>query len=337
MITRTQKVRLGIFVVGSLALLVVTVGVLAGLQLAETRDEYTMRLTTSVSGLEVGAPVKYHGVRVGRVDAVRIDRKDPSQVLIAMSLDEGTPVKTDTTAVVNTAGITGLRFVELTGGTAESEFVAPGSEIRSDASLLDRLSGQAEVIAEKVELLVNNLTDLTNETNRARIGRLLEDADTLVLSAQQVVDENRDNVRAIASSLRETADSLAATIDRLDGEAAAALGAIREAATSLQGLVDPAQVAAVLTQAERLIATARQKLKDVDVAGLVGIVKRTAERAEDAVKNIDLTVLKSREDLFGSLNYLLEGLENFSEFARIIRENPSLLLRGPEEEERDLP
>ena len=101
MITRAQKVRLGVFLTVSSTLLIGTLAVLAGLRLAEERDTYTIRYHMSLSGLEAGSPVKFNGVRVGRVDSIRIDREDPATVVVAVSLDAGTPVKKDTRAIVN--------------------------------------------------------------------------------------------------------------------------------------------------------------------------------------------------------------------------------------------
>ena len=51
----------------------------------------------------------------------------------------------------------GLKFIELTGGTSATEFVKPGSEIAAGESIFDRLTEKAESIAEKIEIVVNQL------------------------------------------------------------------------------------------------------------------------------------------------------------------------------------
>jgi len=334
MITRTQKVRLGVFLVLSAALLVGTLAVVAGLQITEKRDTYRVRFNVSVSGLEPGAPVKYHGVRVGIVETVRIDREDVSQVLVTLALDAGTPVKTDTRAVMNLTGITGLKFIELVGGTAESAFVKPGEEITSSVSLIDRLTGQAEVIAAKVERLLNNMVEMTNPDNRARVARILEEAEDLIAAGARVLEENRANLHDITASLRETTQGLASTVASVEREVAATLGEFRVTAVALRKLVTSEQVAAALDEFERLARTLRSKAAGVDLGALVADLRALSNAAGRLVADLNLAVVRSREDLFGSLSYLLEGLENFSEFARIIRENPSLLLSGPREEER---
>ena len=344
MVTRAQKVRLGIFVLVSTALLVGTLAVLAGFKMSQQRDLYTVRFTVSVSGLEVGAQVKYNGVRVGQVEAVRINRDDVSEVVVTLSLEHETPIKTDTRAVLNMSGITGLKFIELTLGSRESDFLKPGDEILAGESFLDRLSGQAEEIAQKAELVLNNINKMLDEENRQQVTMILGNVELLTGAAAdlaesvtQLIDENRENVRAISSSLAETAAGLDGIVEELHSEAVATLQAVRGTVASLGETVDKRQVASVLTSVERLMTSARRKVEGTDLEGAVAKISALADRTARLMTNIDLTVVKSREDLFASLSYLLEGLENFSEFARMLRENPSLLLRGQSEEERSLP
>jgi phospholipid/cholesterol/gamma-HCH transport system substrate-binding protein len=335
MITRAQKVRLGVFVAASLALLVVTLIVLAGVQVVSRKDAYTVRYTVSMSGLEPGAQVKYNGVRVGTVDALRINREDVSEVVVTLSLDRGTPVKTDTKAVVNLAGITGLKFIELTGGTSGTDFIEPGGEIPAGESLLDKLSGRAEAIAEKAELLLNQLGTATSPENRERVFKVVDHAGELIDTAKATLDENRENVRVAIENVRNATEHATAVLDRLDHEGTAALVAIRQAAEGLRDGIDRAQIAATVKNVEHLTATLRTAIDGADLPGILAAVKGVAGDARGVMKNVDLTVLRSRDTLAASLAYLQEGLENFSQFAQSIRENPSLLFNAPREHERN--
>ena len=336
-VTSGQKVRLGAFVLVSLTLLVGSVAILAGLKIAEVRDEYTVRFEGSVAGLEVGAEVKYNGVRVGRVDSIRIDAQDVGQVVVRLSLDEGTPIKVDTHAVLNLTGITGLRFIELTRGSNASAFLKPGDQIPAGESLLDRLTGQAEAIAQKAEMALNRVNKVLSEDNRRKISGILAGTDELIANVVEVVEENRESVRVILSAAAEASAGASLAIQQLSEDATATMASIRKSVEKLGDAVDGAQVARIMTGIERLIGTARRKLVSADVGKLVDSATALSDRAGRLVTNIDLTVVKSREDLFASLSYLLEGLENFSEFARMIRENPALLLTGQKEEARELP
>jgi phospholipid/cholesterol/gamma-HCH transport system substrate-binding protein len=337
MITRAQRVRLGIFVVVSTAILVGSIVVIAGLEVAGGRDWYTVRFTTSMSGLEPGASVKYNGVRVGTVDAIRINPQDVSEVVVTLKLDRGTPVKKDTRAVVNLAGITGLKFIELTGGTSASDMLAPGGEIQAGESLIDKLTGRAENIAEKAELALNQINKAISDDNRERVLRVVDHADLMILTARDTVEENRENVRVAIEHVRGIAEKLDVTVERIDREGTAALVAVRQMAEGLRDSVDRQQVSRIMTNIEKVSGSVRTAVDNADLPGIGTQLKAAVATAKKLIEDVDVTVLRSRETLYSSLAYLLEGLESFSEFARSIRENPSLLFNPPKERERELP
>ena len=93
--------------------------------------------------------MKFHGVDVGTVKTLSIDTADPRRVQVDVALHKDTPVKSDTKATLKLKGITGVVFVELTGGAAETKpllTVTPAGQIpeipaeRSTlATLLDEL------------------------------------------------------------------------------------------------------------------------------------------------------------------------------------------------------
>src|SRR5713226_4270960 len=86
------------------------------------RDDvlYRIHFTDSVSGLALGDPVKYRGVDVGAVKAMTIDPADPRLVQVDVKLRKNAPIKSDTRASLTLKGITGVVFIELTGGSPDA-------------------------------------------------------------------------------------------------------------------------------------------------------------------------------------------------------------------------
>ena len=76
-------------------------------------------LFESVSGLGMAADVRYNGLSVGQVVGLGLDDDDPSKVRVRIEVAAGTPIKTDTTAQLNSQGVTGVAFVALSGGSPE--------------------------------------------------------------------------------------------------------------------------------------------------------------------------------------------------------------------------
>ena len=84
-------------------------------------DLYLAIEDESVAGLNLNAPVKYNGVDVGKVRDIRLDPGNPERVNLLFAIERGTPIKEDTVAVLKTQGLTGIAYVELSGGARDAQ------------------------------------------------------------------------------------------------------------------------------------------------------------------------------------------------------------------------
>lgn len=337
MITRAQKVRLGIFLIFSLVILFATIGTLAGLKLIQKNDSYTIKFSESLAGLERGASVKYNGIWVGRVEDLEINRTNVGEIIAEISLKRGTPVKKDTVAVVTASGITGSKYIELSGGTSTSEFLPPGSEIPSSESFMGRLTGKAENIAEKVELLANKLNELLSAQNREKIMNTVSNIDKLAVSATSTIEENRPNVKLVIANLEGSTQKLDRTVATIEVEGTAALKEIRTLVANLNESLEKQKIKNIVNNVEVITAEARVAVEDAQLKVMVDKLNELVVKTVGTITTIDNTVLRAKDDIFVSLTYLEDALEDLSEFARMIRENPGLILGGSKEKERKLP
>ena len=99
-----------------------------GLSGQKRYDPYQTVVVESVAGLSIDAPVKYLGVDVGKVIQIGIDPQNPTHVRLRFQIERGTPIKQDTEAVLKTQGLTGIGFIELSGGSADSPPLTPSIE-----------------------------------------------------------------------------------------------------------------------------------------------------------------------------------------------------------------
>ncbi len=78
----------GSFVVGAIALSIIGVIVLGGGRFFEEKFDFIAYFDESISGLDVGAPVDFQGVRIGTVTGVRLefDRKNRGEILRPVTL-----------------------------------------------------------------------------------------------------------------------------------------------------------------------------------------------------------------------------------------------------------
>src|SRR5689334_6874211 len=116
--------------VGAFVLLIVT---MAGLFVywyagsADARDykRYEIYFEGSVSGLNRGSTVRYLGVEVGRIAAIRIDQRAADRVQVIADIDSSTPISGTTLASLALQGVTGLLYVDLLANAPSARKLPP--------------------------------------------------------------------------------------------------------------------------------------------------------------------------------------------------------------------
>ncbi len=89
---------------------------LAKAQFDAELTRYDIFFNGSVTGLKDGSPVRYSGVRVGEVVYIGLDRENPSRARAMIEVESITPVTIDTMASLEFEGLTGGRYILLSGG-----------------------------------------------------------------------------------------------------------------------------------------------------------------------------------------------------------------------------
>ena len=112
-------------------------------------------------------------------------------IAIELSLEPGTELHEGTEAILELSGITGLKTVNLVPGDPRKPTIEPGSRIPPGSSFVQRISGDAEAIAEKVERLAENLTNFVSPTNLRRIEDLLDNMNRVLENADAALTELR--------------------------------------------------------------------------------------------------------------------------------------------------
>jgi phospholipid/cholesterol/gamma-HCH transport system substrate-binding protein len=243
MASRAQHLRVGLFATATLVLLAVVLAVFGGLRLWDDVDHYRIVFDTSVIGLEPGAQVYLNGVKVGTVDDLDVAADDIRKVAVAIKVNHGTPVHTDTRAILQYSGITGLKTIDLRGGTSASPPLQPGAQIATGAGTLDKLEAQAQAIVDDAGALVKRANQLTDRlvTVTDSLGAISDPArraavDLAATSAslRATVDENRAALRQSLTAIRDAAHGAS---ELIDGQAAQLFGNAGDVVSELRKLV----------------------------------------------------------------------------------------------------
>ena len=211
-------------------------------------DRYYAYMRESVAGLSINSTVKYRGVEVGRVKDIVLNPENPEEVRLTLDILHATPVKTDTVAVLETQGLTGLATVNLNGGGRESPTleIVPGQEypvIKTGPSLFFRLDmaisrllsdqGLTKLLA-NMNLLSQNATAVVDEENRATIKQILKDLSDIT----RTVADHSERVDTGLVSSSEAAENVARMTETMNKQMPALLERVNKSAAALQTMIE---------------------------------------------------------------------------------------------------
>ncbi|MEL6258521.1 MAG: MlaD family protein [Pseudomonadota bacterium] len=132
--------------------------------------------------LEEGASVRFNGILVGEVSRVAIDRNNDTNVRARVRIDAETPVRVDSVARIDFAGITGATFVQIQAGEAGSTRVRqlPGEAVplidTEPNPLTTLFDGSSDLVALSRESLLR-VNALLSDENMALFQGILQNVE----------------------------------------------------------------------------------------------------------------------------------------------------------------
>lgn len=261
---------------------------------ARSYERHEIYFEGSVSGLTVGSTVRYLGVDVGRVVAIRLDKRSASRVQVIVDLDESTPISDRTVAELSLLGVTGLLYIDLLGNAGNKRLAAAveGEQypvIRSVRSNFD-------VLLSGVPEMMGRASDVAQ-----RAGRLLSDGNIEAISrlAANLDRAGRDlpatmrETDALVRDLRVTAQELGAAAATLRSTTDAAAPGIRDAVQRLGVVAD--NLASTSTQLDRFMTDNAGNVTEFTRNGLPGI-ERLVEESRAAADELRALSRSLRDD-----------------------------------------
>jgi phospholipid/cholesterol/gamma-HCH transport system substrate-binding protein len=293
--------------VGAFVLLIVVMASLfvywyAGSGDARDYRRYEIYFEGSVSGLNRGSTVRYLGVDVGRVIAIRIDKRASDRVQIIADIDSTTPISEDTLASLSMQGVTGLLYIDLLANAASK---------RQMASVPSEQYPVIDSVQSNFDRLLASLPDL--------VGR----ATVVVDRAAKVLSD--DNLKAFSK-----------TMQNIELTSASFPGAMRDAAVVIADLkATLADVRVAATGARKLIETSGP-----DLATASERLRNISENLARTTANLDRLMTEHHDDLGLFMRDSLPEIERllrdsrsaaqeFRELSRSLKADPSQLLYEP--------
>jgi paraquat-inducible protein B len=224
MAEKPKAAVIGAFILASLALVVVAIGLWGGGKLFQEKERAVCYFPGSVNGLDVGAPVKYRGVQIGTVVDIRIryeqapedtripvfldiqvkrirertGREEPLQDLLKEWIGRGLRARLETQSLV-----TGQLYVNLAlypGTPVELAHVGPSEypEIPTLPTTLEEATKSLTALLRQIrdaniagiaQSLASTIEGINRLVNKPAIGKALGELPPAIASVRKLTDE----------------------------------------------------------------------------------------------------------------------------------------------------
>lgn len=328
--SRSLYVRVGALILAGLVLGLGFVLFLTGGGFGRQNLVFETYIQESVTGLEVGAPVRYRGVQIGQVSEIGLVNAEypPTsrneameafqQVLVRMALDPKRAtldnvedalqaVRNGLRARLSSQGITGVNYIEL-------DFVNP--ERFPDRPLPWRPSFPVIPAMPSTVAQVQNLAEtVLSRIQQAPLEQLLTDVSAIVSSARTQISDGD-----LARILHETADTVSSLRVMLNSTDLPGLVAeLRGAAGDLRALAGGPETKAALNNAAAAADELRRSMSRLPT--VITALEQTARSARNTTQD-------ANADLGPLLRDLRAVVSNLRDTTETLRRAPGAALFG---------
>ena len=365
MSAKANHFKIGLFVLLALAIGVVGVTVLGAGTLFRDEAIAETYIDESVQGLEVGAAVRFRGVRVGRVREIGFVRNayprksgldaQSRYVLVRFTLYPNTfrgALPKDLALILRreiygrglrcrlaSVGVTGMLYLEVDyldgdeNPILEPDWSPEYYYIPSAPSTITRLSETIENLMDKLDQVLTKLEALSIEPVIRDLGVLIKSLTSQIDNAQ--LGEIGGEVRKLLVSLQESNKAFQELLRKPEIDQF-----LTEAVRTAQG------AAQTVEKADALVERARGRVTEL-LDTLLAVSKRIGETAEkldtllagedlpeaaaylkNGLRHLERLVVRQQQNLETIIENVRRITEDFKEVGRMARENPPQLLLG---------
>ncbi|MCT7573986.1 MlaD family protein [Aliarcobacter butzleri] len=213
--TKINFFKIGLFVSSLFTLLVIFIFWLGKYGLEDKKyDDYSIFFSESVSGLNIGSSIKFMGFEVGTVKDIKINPYNSEEIQIDIQIQKGTPIKEDNFAILGNLGITGLKYIELKGGSNNSKLLGENQYgmkvIKSKTSALTTFVDSTEDITKEITILLGQMKKVLNDENISNFSSLLSKSEKSMENIEQFsayLVKNEKKIDELISSMKNFANT----------------------------------------------------------------------------------------------------------------------------------
>ena len=324
----SKELKVGAFVLTSLLIFLGTLVYVD--QLTGVRVPYKTYFTYA-GGIDPGSQVRFGGMKVGSITAIRQAREDPTKIEVLMEVKGGVPVNAESVARLTSLSPLGDKHLEITTGSNKAKRLPPGSTIPSvEPVSLDDLARQA---SELIPTIQSTFQDV-----QKNIDQLTGNANNVLVNLRGMTSpQNQRNLSLLLANARDLLDRESSRIDTVlknfERASAQASTTLDQANRTLNEMQTAARTANdTFLSANRTIGDIRDPIK-TDLTDL----QRTMAEARRLIEDLNTVVSSNRSNIDDTFENFRAASENLRELTARVRQRPSILIRGRAAPDRAVP
>ncbi|HUK07268.1 MAG TPA: MlaD family protein [Stellaceae bacterium] len=328
MARKTNPKLIGAFVIGAVALVVVAVLAFGGGALLTPKDRAVLFFSgQSLSGLEVGAPVTFQGVKVGEVTDIKIDYDVAAQhlyipIYIQILPDKFQFLNGERNEARNLQELIkrGLR-AQLEVQSLVTGQVSVNFDFHPDTPIvlvgIDKSIPELPTVPSELQALKATVTNFLEKVNKLPLEKIADDVIDVLQTANGTLKDVDAQVNPLGDSFKKTSDQAGRLMVDLDGQ-------VKPLADSFKATSD---------QADRLLTNA-----DADLPPLVAGALQAMKSATTAFNQADQTLRTAQNlispespvyfEVLSTLREIKSAVSSIHALADYLERNPNALLIG---------
>ncbi len=309
MMRKTSKFMIGLFVTAGILLGAAAVVWIGASKYYQKGTLYVTYFDESVQGLQMDSRVKYRGVDVGKVEAIRV-APDGHLVEVLMKIDMDGEMQRNSFAQLRVAGLTGLVFIELDHRPWENPLITPKIPFSAEYPVIPSQLSQTRQMLSSVDKIMDKMEEVDIKGLANQIRRSARAVEGVVAGGE---------MKRILANIESSTVSLDRTLRRADQLLAQ---------VKIDGVL--AETKEGILETRRLMVLLQEQVKGLKLA-------ETAEKSDRLIEGVDRRTRRVASEAAAAADEIREAARSLRHLVERLEDNPSELLfsKPPQDEARE--
>ncbi len=325
----SKEAKLGIFVLVVFVVFLFFTINMGTLFFSRGQEKFSIYFS-NIGTLEPGAPVKQAGFDVGEVSNISLETiRTPTpttEIVVEILVTDEALISIDSKASIQTLGMMGEKYIELTFGVGQSATSETRIEGQGPVDL-DQIMGEAMAITKDVRLTVQSLNQIIGDEDlQQNINALIANLEEFSGDLNILLGDEEDNFKSIVTNLSSASANLNSTIATAEQFIADARSMLNKNEKNISATLENVSVVSQEIR-ENLVGDIKQmstQLKEFSVN-----LNDTTKRANRLLAKVDGIVNENEPEV----KDIMDNMTNLTKKAKSASERIDNMLKHVEEEE----